>query len=294
MKKMSFKKIIAAALAVSVTAASAVLFTGCGKNEAPVMPGTQPWSAAGGAAQQETTQNKATIDLKSFREKVISEKLYTVGFDPDLQSQLPYPKFYIKAASPVEADGFTYTRISDDIRKGPNDSGFSSSWEITRDGEKYAECIFTSHWRNGSNQFSVSVEVDSTSKSVKHSSDNYVNAPGTACSIDLPPVLSADECQKHADDLQKVFDARIKKGDYADLDLKLESMYYYEGKPNETCVRALYYFVPYADSAPDYKSYVSLEGLYPFLYENTAQVTKWEQKKLKENNGNYDKWIKIK
>ena len=258
MKKMSFKKIIAAALAVSVTAASAVLFTGCGKNEAPIVPGTQPWSAAGGAAQQETTQNKATIDLKSFREKVISEKLYTVGFDPDLQSQLPYPKFYIKAASPVEADGFTYTRISDDIRKGPNDSGFSSSWEITRDGE------------------------------------NYVNAPGTACSIDLPPVLSADECQKHADDLQKVFDARIKKGDYADLDLKLESMYYYEGKPNETCVRALYYFIPYADSAPDYKSYVSLEGLYPFLYENAAQVTKWEQKKLKENNGNYDKWIKIK
>ena len=94
--------------------------------------------------------------------------------------------------------------------------------------------------------------------------------------------------------MQKVFDARIKKGDYADLDLKLESMYYYEGKPNETCVRALYYFIPYADSAPDYKSYVSLEGLYPFLYENTAQVTKWEQKKLRDDPGNYDNWIKIK
>ena len=290
MKKINFTKTIAALLVLSMITTSAALFTGCGKKEAPAVSGAQSSGTANESSQQATEDRTTTVNLKNFRDKIVNEKLYTVGYDPDSESVLSLPQFYIKADSPVESDGFTFTRASDDISK---DRHYTSSWEITKDGEKYANCIFDSSCMNGQNKFNIGVEIDPTSMSAKHSSDKYEKAPNDQFDIELPPIISADECKKRVDDIQKLYDARVKKSEYADLDLQLDSIYYYKGKPNETCVRALYYFAPYKD-APDYKNYVYLEGTYPFLYENAVQVAKWDQKKLRDDPGNYDNWIKIK
>ena len=77
MKKTVVKELIAAVLAVSTITASAALFTGCGKNEAPAVSGAQSSGAATESSQQ-ATETSGPIDLKGFLSEIVDKKQYTV------------------------------------------------------------------------------------------------------------------------------------------------------------------------------------------------------------------------
>ena len=83
MKKTVVKKLIAAVLAVSTITASAALFTGCGKNEAPAVSGAQSSGAATESSQQ-ATETSGPIDLKGFLSEIVDKKQYKIAVIPQL------------------------------------------------------------------------------------------------------------------------------------------------------------------------------------------------------------------
>ena len=83
MKKTVVKQLIAAVLAVSTITASAALFTGCGKNEAPAVSGAQSSGAATESSQQ-ATETSGPIDLKGFLSEIVDKKQYKIAVIPQL------------------------------------------------------------------------------------------------------------------------------------------------------------------------------------------------------------------
>lgn len=249
MKKTMIKRTIAAALAVTTLAGSAVLFTGCGKSDeekakdafAAFMSDTESdlreFSKAKGATQP-TTKPKEKVDLKDFRKAVFENN--TVAFDGDEQNDSPQPYFYLKVNSPLEVNGYTYTQKGEDKRSSYK--GSVSEWEIAKNGVKYAELILTTKWMGleKPNTFQLQAKVSGSAGYTDECDATFLGTDINNFDINIPAALTEEECKKNVAALEKLLSDKTPKGDYKDKDLKLEGIYYFKGNPGEECARAVY------------------------------------------------------
>lgn len=294
MKKGYGKKWMAAVLSVSVAASAATLLTGCGKNEDGTGPVGHMQMSAPYSVQEQTsvTKNTKFFDINDFLNTVSDNKLYTVACNAEGTSDNPDSILYLKVESPVEAAGFTFTKLEDEERKASGNT-VQSTWQITKDGENYAKCIVSSNWDyRFMGNYHLKAEIDSDTISGKFRSEKSVKSSNIKdINAELPPVMTAEECKQRVGEVEALFASNINKKKYQDRDLSLEGIYYYKGSPGEECIRALYSFGFY--STADAKQYVYLEGTYPIADGDSVQVLHWEQKETKEP-GSYGNWIQLK
>ena len=312
MKNTGVKKIIAAALAVSMIPASAVLFTGCGKTEAPAVTGTQPWSA-GSEVSQQATAPSGPIDLTGFISEIVDKKQYKIEIEDYIGSELDYFEncteralFKVVANSPIVADGYTFTKTADEklSEKAYGHARYDSEWEISAGDAKLGTIslgtTYLDDWGGygKTNLFQLSADKKKTDTAsspaveIKYKSGQY--------ELDAPPMMTAEECKQHLPEIEKIINDTVAFGDYKDKNLSLDSIYYGKRTWNEG--RGTYDVVDidvfYADGEG---RYYSATYTYPFL-DGTQVKASWCNSVLQESrdpasigDNNPDlTWVKLK
>lgn len=301
MKSNTIKKIIAASLASATLASSAMLFTGCGKSDqekamdafrSAMQSDLAEMSGLGDSDRSVavTTKPKEQVDLKGFRKALVDNKLYTVVFDPNEQNDFSSPKFYLQANAMVEADGYTFTKKDEEKGDGYSNT-YSSDWEISKNGVKYAECTLGATWMGleKPNTFQLQVYTPDSASYTDEADAEFVGTEVTNFDINIPAALSEADAKAKVADLEKLIKDNTPTGDYKDKNLKLEGIYYFKGKQGEETLRGVYSFeMPYVGSF-----YLFVEGTYPFVDNGTVKAFNWshhQESKMKEMTT----WIKLK
>lgn len=272
--KKTAKRIITGILAVTTVASSAVLFTGCGSSP------KEKASALVSAVESKIEEKKQnTLDLSKFNEEVVNKKLYTVEFYPDSVNNGVSASFYLKINSPIEIDGFTFTKVKDE-----EDNGMGlmmSDWEITKDGSKCPDCRIFTNWGgfDNPNTFELSSNVEQSLAEVDDTKFTFLPAKAKKYEVEIPAALTADESKERADEIQKLIEANTDMEYYKEKSTKLEGIYYFKGNPGEECLRAIYSynFWEGIDSTEEQIMYFYVDGTYPFMDGDELTVVKWAQ-----------------
>ena len=312
MKNTGVKKIIAAALAVSMIPASAVLFTGCGKTEAPAVTGTQPWSA-GSEVTQQATAPSGPIDLTGFISEIVDKKQYKIEIE-DYEIG-PMDSFFdcteralfkVVANSPIVAGGYTFTKTADEklSEEAYGRAQYDSEWEIsagdTKLGTISLDTTYLDDWGGygKTNLFQLSAKKKKTDTAsspaveIKSKSGQY--------ELDAPPMMTAEECKQHLPEIEKIINDTVAFGDYKDKNLSLDSIYY--GKITRNEGRGTYDVVDFSVFYADGEGrYYSATYTYPFL-DGTQVKASWCNSILQEDrdpasigDNNPDlTWVKLK
>ena len=312
MKKTVVKKLIAAVLAVSTITASAALFTGCGKNEAPAVSGAQSSGAATESSQQ-ATETSGPIDLTGFISEIVDKKQYKIEIEDYVVSEQDHFEqcteralFKVVANSPIVADGYTFTKTADEklSEKAGGRARYDSEWEISAGDAKLGtislDTTYLDDWGGygKTNLFVLSAAKKKTDTAsspaveIKSNSGQY--------ELDAPPMMTAEECKQHLPEIEKIINDTVAFGDYKDKNLSLDSIYYAKMTRNEG--RGTYdvvdFIVFYADGEGDY---YSATYKYPFL-DGTQVKASWcisilqkdgDPASIGDNNPNLT-WVKLK
>ena len=312
MKNTGVKKIIAAALAVSMIPASAVLFTGCGKAEAPAVTGTQPWSAASEVAQQATAPS-GPIDLTGFISEIVDKKQYKIEIeDYEIGPMDSFPDcteralFKVVANSPIVADGYTFTKTADEklSEEAYGRAIYDSEWEISAGDAKLGtislDTTYLDDWGGygKTNLFVLSAAKKKTDTASSPAVE--IKSKGGQYELDAPPMMTAEECKQHLPEIEKIINDTVAFGDYKDKNLSLDSIYYAKMTRNEG--RGTYdvvdFIVFYADGEGNY---YSATYKYPFL-DGTQVKASWcisilqkdgDPASIGDNNPDLT-WVKLK
>ncbi len=309
MKTNTIKTIFAASLAAATLASSAMLFTGCGKsdqekamdafNSALQSDLAEMTGANGGEkAAVTTTKPKEQVDLKGFRKALVDNKLYTVVYDGDEQSDYPHPVFYLQANATVEADGYTFTKKGEETANEYS-SYYSSDWEISKNGVKYAECRLDTKWMGleKPNTFQLQVNAPDRASYTDEADADFIGVSATNFDINIPAALSEADAKAKVADLEKLVKDNTPTGDYKDKNLKLESIYYFKDKQGEETLRGVYTYQPNLSLGLDNTQYMFVDGTYPFDDNGTVKALKWKDspyKEEKELSAMSSGWIKLK
>lgn len=299
MKKSTIRKMIAAALATAAIASSAVLFTGCGKSEQEraaeaIQQAMQSDLAVISSAAEEmtvaTTKPKEHISLKGFRKEIVDSKQYTVVFDADSRSDFPRPKFYLEVSSPVQADGFTFTKKTEEKCALYGDT-FSSDWDISKNGVKFAECTLETIWKgfDKPNVFQLQVNAPESASYTDEADVVFETTEINNFDINIPEALTEAEAKQKVAELESLINENTPTGEYKDKNLKPEGIYYFKGKQGEETLRGVYSY----DTSVVGIFYLYVDGTYPFDDNGTVKAFNWShqtQAKMKEMNN----WIKLK
>ena len=309
MKKTVVKKLIAAVLAVSTITASAALFTGCGKNEAPAVSGAQSSGAATESSQQ-ATETSGPIDLKGFLSEIVDKKQYTVKVEDYVATdpKIGFPGkalFKLVANSPIEADGYTFTKTTDEEQEVPNSdvASYKSEWEISSGDKKLGTFELSANYEEdwGAYKKTNLFNIYAGKKTADNASSSAVEIKSARgeFEIDVPPMMTDAECKQHLPEIEKMIEDTVSFGDYKDKKLEFNSIYY--GK--ETKGLGAYDLVTiHAFYSDDEGNYYEAAYEYPFMDSTQVKAVNsssvlWESTDpayIGENNPNILTWIKLK
>ena len=266
MKKTTAKRIITGILAVSTIASSALLFAGCGEksDEEKVVDALSELAGDYNSKLSKAQSSKEVEKVKpGFFKTIEANKAYTIKkytTEDDTESF-----FYAEVNSPIEADGFTFTKTKPEEYDSTLNH-FGSDWEISKDGEKKATFNLCEYTGNIDENYQVTVRMYTSSgvNDVPGSeysisldySDNYGNNEFKA---DVPKPLTSEDCAQHLTEIKAfaeslpITDGKVTlhsdwTGDTVISDLKAKDTYYapadgddypyivyvYTGKSNDT------------------------------------------------------------
>ena len=296
MKKTTVKRIITTILAVATVGSTAALFAGCGAKS----PEEKAKDALNDFASEamndlnalssktKSKKEREEVDLTDFR-KAATEN-YTIAFFADDQVIIPNPRFYPIFSSPLEVNGYTYTQKGDYKMEGMSQS--ESTWEISKDGVKCAECIIEAKWSGLEDPSTFTLYAYQVPHSVTDESDaSFTYTETTNFDLNVPAALTADECKQHLNELETLLKNNTDTSQYKDKkNFKLDGIYYFNDTKGKECIRALYSY----DHVLSGSVYVVTDGTYPFFDGSEIKAFEWKHEELYGGKDSMSNWIKLK
>ena len=287
MKKTTAKRITTAILAVSTIASSALLFAGCGEKSAEEKAVDTLNSLANDYNSKLSKAKESSKEVEKvtpgFFKTMDASKAYTIK---KYNNEDKESFFYAEVNSPIEADGFTFTKTEPEkFDKGLNQ--FSSSWEIAKDGEKKATFILCEYISRVDENYQTNVTMftangvnDEPGSEYSISLDYFDNYGNTEFKADVPKPLTSEDCAQHLSEINAftenlpITDGKASvhsdwTGDTIFSDLKAEGVYYAPANGDDyPYIVYVYTGKSSTDSGDDVKDvYVGFVYYYPFIQD---------------------------
>lgn len=246
MKKANVKKWMAVVLSASMIASAATLFTGCGKNEGVTVPDMQMSVMSSAAATLPVSSEP--ISLNGFVGAIVDQKQYTVTAVEN-EAKNNYALFHQKELafcltinSPIEADGFTFTKTGETIKNIESES----EWEISFNGTKVGECTLNSRhlnttddwWDGKTNLFNISAKPKKEASAVDYSGIVFKDSIDKY-EFDVPAMMTEEDCKQHLPELEKFVKENDLFTQVKDREVTFEGVYFCQRQFGKSTVNVL-------------------------------------------------------